>query len=376
MGFGVGRFSIARRAFALTALGCAFAIIALPAKKKKEDETQTLQLPKDLPNAVTGETRRLVFLVTPLSAKGRLSQQVRDALKALDHQAESNTVLKIRAFVAGSADLRRVRDLVSDSFNDRRKPLPALSLIQAGGLPLEGAQVVFEAVTESRKDLQTGLAFLSSQPAFSDNPLAPLEPLAQTAVAGLRQAVQASGAAPTDVLRVTCFLSSLEGLDATRKLVDSEYPKAARNYIQTQRAPARAGVACEAVAALRGQSSGRLKMLSPDGLRSQSGASPVALVGTPRVILTGTQMSFGYEEKDAHLAFERLAKALEETGSSTGDIAFAHVYPLSQKIADQVVKLRAAFFDMAHPPAGSLLLFEGLSSVDAGFAIDVVAVKD
>jgi len=75
---------------------------------------------------VVGDTRRLTFHVTPLSSKGLLSQQVRDALKALA-TSRRNTVLKIRAFVAGSGDVRRVRDLVSESFVDRRQPLPALS---------------------------------------------------------------------------------------------------------------------------------------------------------------------------------------------------------------------------------------------------------
>ena len=133
------------KTFALVALACALAVAAWPAKKKKEDETQTLQLPKELPGAVVGDTRRLAFYVTPLSAKGLLSQQIRDALKALDRQAGGNAVLKIRAFVAGSGDLRRVRDLVSETYTERKQPLPALSLIQAGGLPLEGAQVVLEA---------------------------------------------------------------------------------------------------------------------------------------------------------------------------------------------------------------------------------------
>jgi len=63
---------------------------------------------------VVGDTRRLTFLVTPLSSKGLLSQQVRDALKALATEAGGNTVLKIRAFVAGSGDMRRVHDLVSE----------------------------------------------------------------------------------------------------------------------------------------------------------------------------------------------------------------------------------------------------------------------
>src|SRR5689334_10090932 len=106
-------------------------------KKKKEEETQTLQVSRDLPTAVAGDTRRLTFHITPLSSKGLLSQQIRDALKVVGRDAGGSTVLKIRAFVAGSGDLRRVRDLVSDFFTDRRQPLPVLSLVQSGGLPME-----------------------------------------------------------------------------------------------------------------------------------------------------------------------------------------------------------------------------------------------
>src|ERR1700744_2636151 len=78
-------------------------------KKKKEEETQTLKVPEELPNAVTGDTRRLAFHTTPLTAKGLLSPQVRDALKALQHEAGGEAVLKIRVFVAGTGDLRHVR---------------------------------------------------------------------------------------------------------------------------------------------------------------------------------------------------------------------------------------------------------------------------
>jgi len=38
--------------------------------------------------------------------------------------------------------------------------------------------------------------------------------------------------------------------------------------------------------------------------------------------------------------------------------------------------VRSKFFDDAHHPAGSLVLFEGLPSMEAGFAVDLVAVKD
>jgi enamine deaminase RidA (YjgF/YER057c/UK114 family) len=273
--------------------------------------------------------------------------------------------------------VRRVRDLVSEGFADRRQPLPALSLVRCGGLPLEGAQVVLEAIAAGKKEVNPhGLAFFSAQTTTSENPLDPVAPLAAKSLAALRQAVQAAGSEPSDVVRVTCFLSSLDNLAATRKLVEAEYPRAALNYMETQRAPARALAACEAVARLRREAGARLLLMNPEGLPREPGESQIALVSAPHVVLTGSQVSFGYQEEDARLAFDRLRKSLEQGGVSAGDVAFAHYYPLSAGIAEQVRKVRAKFFDDAHPPAGSLVLFEGLPSMEAGFAVDLVAVKD
>ena len=366
------------RAFPLVVLACALALpsFSLQRKNKKEEETQTLQLPRDLPNAVTAETRRLTFLVTPLSAKGLLSQQVRDGLKALMHAAGPDRIVKIRAFVAGSGDLRRVRDLVSEVFTDKKQPLPVLSLIQSGGLPLEGAQVEMEAIAVSHRELNPhGLAWVSAQTATSPNPLDPVGPLAAKAVSRLGQALKAAGCERDDVARVTCFLSSLENLAPTRKLVESEYPHAAIDFVQTQRAPSEALAACEAVGRLRADPAAPLRMLNPEGLPKEAGESQVALVGAPQLVLTGTQVSFGYRPDDARLAFDRLRRVLEQEGASPRDVAFAHYYPLSGGIATQVRDVRKEFFDSPHAPAATLLLFEGLPSMDAGFAVDVTAVK-
>src|SRR5437763_12827086 len=121
-------------------LALAVCIYPLLAKKKKPEEiTQTLELPKDPPATITAETSRLVFHVSPLSAKGLLSQQVRDALKALLKSTGGATVVKLRAFVAGSGDLRRVPAIVSETFALKHLPLPAGRVIQVGALPLEGA---------------------------------------------------------------------------------------------------------------------------------------------------------------------------------------------------------------------------------------------
>jgi enamine deaminase RidA (YjgF/YER057c/UK114 family) len=360
------------------ALACAFSLVCATAqrKKKKEEETQTLQVPKDLPAAVVGETRRLAFHVTPLSSKGLLSQQIREALKAVARDSGSETVLKIRAFVAGTGDLRRVRDLVSEVFTERKQPLPCLSLIQSGGLPLDGAQVVLEYITAARRDLHPyGLVFLSAQSATSENPQDPVPPLTSKALATLRQTAQAAGSEPGDVLRVTCFLSSLDRVADSRELVAAQFPKASLNFVQTERAPARAMASCEAVARLTWNTGTALLLKDAPGLPPESGQSQMALVGAPHVVLTGTQVSFGYEEKDARLAFERSKRVLEQSGASLTDVAFAYYYPLSAGIAAQVRKVRSEFFNTAHSPAGSMLLFESLPSMDAGFAVDFVAVK-
>jgi enamine deaminase RidA (YjgF/YER057c/UK114 family) len=366
-----------RKALVLTALAGALAALALPAKKKKEEETQTLQSPRELPAAVAGETRRLSFYVTPLSAKGLLSQQVRDALKNLERQAAGNPVLHIRAFVAGSGDLRRVRDLVSETFTERRLALPSLSLVQAGALPLPGAQVELEAVINGRKDLYPGgLAFFPAQAAVSPDLVASVAPLFDKTLAGLRASVRAVGLAPSDVLRVTCFFSSLDNFVTFRDRVRSEYPRAALDSIVTERTPQRAVAACEATAGLT-MATRRLAFQNPpEEAVEVDDASRIALVGAPHVVFTGSQVSFGYEERDTRLAFDRLAKTLEPLGTSLRDVAFAHMYPLSLRIEEQVRRDLPALFERDDAPAASLLEFEGLSSADASFAVDVVAAKD
>jgi enamine deaminase RidA (YjgF/YER057c/UK114 family) len=359
-----------RNILVLAALAAMVAALGWPAKKKKEEETQTLQLPKELPVAVAGETHRLVLHVTPLSAKGLLSQQVRDALRNLEHQAAGNPVLQIRAFVAGSGDLRRVRDLVSEIFTERRQPLPALSLVQAGALPLPGAQVVLEAVSNGRKDANAGgLAFLPGQAAASENPLDAVAPLLDRSLANLRVALQSAGAVPADALRVTCFLSSLDSFAALRGRVETEYPRAALDFLQPQRAPQRAEAACEAVVGLR-------ESRGPEAPKPGAGSPlPVFLV-SPHAVLSGTQVSFGYQEQDARLALDRLGKSLEPLGVSLRDVVLARFYPLSRRIEEEVRRGFPAFFPQGNSPVASFTQFEGLSSSDAGFAVDVVAAKE
>jgi enamine deaminase RidA (YjgF/YER057c/UK114 family) len=360
----------------------ALAVTAWPAddkkkKKKAEEEeiTQTLEILKDPPMTVTAETARLVFDLSPLSAKGLLSQQVRDALRALQSRARGATFVKLRAFVAGSGDLRRVRDIVSETFTERRQPLPVLSVVQVGGLPMEGAQVVLESTASARRPVNPhGLAFISGQAASADNPLAPIAPLAAKAIDNLATAVRAAGSEPGDVLRVTCLLTMLDGVNDVRALVAKQFPAAVANHVQVQRAPERGIAECEAVARLRAKPASPVALLNPDGLPKSPNYSQIAMVGAPKVVLSGIQMAFRFQEADARLAFDRLKRALEEGGASIQDVAFSSAYPLSSSIADLVRKVRFDYFDKSRPPASTMLPFEGLPSMDASFAIDVLAI--
>ncbi len=346
-------------------------------KKKKEEETQVLQLPKEPPSAVVAETVRLSFYVSPLSSKGLLSQQVRDALKALQRSVGNGNIVKLRAFVAGSGDMRRVQAIVSETFTDHHQPLPALSVVQVGGLPLEGAQVVMEATSVGKKDVNpNGLVFIAGQQASAPNPLEPVLPLAEKALAEMRTAVKGAGSEPEDVLRGTCFLSSLDDFVKVRQLVESEYGSAAWTFVQLQRAPWNAVAECEAVARSRMKIDGPVQFLNPDGLAKSPNYSQIAVVNAPRLAITGTQVAFGSQESDVRLAFGRLEKELAGVGASVKHVAWSSIYPLSNAMGDEVRKIRFEYYDAARPPACTLVPFEGLPSLDASFAVDAIAIAN
>src|SRR5581483_2905697 len=214
------------------------------------------------------------------------------------------------------------------------------------------------------------------QSASAGGPLDPVLPLAEQSLKQLGAAVKAAGSEPDDVRRVTCFLSSLNQFGDLRGMVGVAYPHTALNFMQVQRAPTRALAACEAVASLRWNTGTAIHMINPEGFSPATQLSQIALIGAPRVILTGSQEAFGFQDADARLAFERLQKSLSQAGGSLKEVAFTSFYPLSASISEQVRKIRTEFYDRARPPAGTMLPFEGLPSMDAGFAVDVVAVKE
>jgi enamine deaminase RidA (YjgF/YER057c/UK114 family) len=352
-----------RRSTVLIIVLFAFAPLVSAAKKKpeKKEITQVRPLLKDPPQAVVAQADRLAFHVSALSAKGLLSAQLRDALKSLFQQSHGAQIVKIRAFVAGSGDLRRVQELVSETFTDKRLNLPALSVIQVGALPLEGAQVVLESTASEKKIVNAhGLAFISGQRSTLTDPVGPLQ-----------TAIHTAGLEGTDVRRVTCFLSNLDKKDFVRGQVSSAFPGAAADYVQIHRASLLEDLAeCEAVAALRAAPLKPLRLVSP----VEGSYSMAALVHPGRIALTGTQLAFRFEDADVRLAFGRLGKALESVGATFKNVAMTSIYPLTRGSQDRVSRIRFEYYDKAAPPASTMLLFEGLPSMDTAFAIDVVAV--
>lgn len=342
-------------------------------KKTEEELTQVLEVPPDPPSAVTVDTARLTFLNAPLSARGLLSQQTRDAVKWLLGQSRGRRIVKIRAFVAGTGDQRRVPAIVSEELTERKQPLPAVTVVQVGGLPMEGSQVALEAVFEERKPVNPeGVAFLSGQVSRPAEGETGLKPAAERSAELLKSAMgSARGSA---MLRVSCYLTTLEDAAAARAAVASRFPTAPLTIVQTQRAPRERLVECEAVARLKQAPGSEVEFLNPDGLAKSKAYSQIALVKSSRLVLTSTQLAFRYSEEDARLAFSRLQKTLEGAGSSLKLAAMMNSYPLSGQIAELIRKVRFEWLDAARPPASTLLPFEGLPSMDASFAIEVAAV--
>lgn len=336
---------------------CAALLLVAPltlAKKKKPEQTQTLPPPKDLPLAVAADTSRLSFRVSPLSAKGLLSAQVREALRALLRDNRSATIVKLRAFVAGTGDLRRVPILVGEIFTDKHQPLPAVTVVQAGALPLDGAQVLIESTAiEKRTVNPEGLGFFAGETGAD----------VHEAVEKLRDSMRNAGADAAGVLRVSCFVSSLEEERSAAAEMASAFPGSASAFVQMQRGPVIPKARCEGVARLNRAPAGASE-LRPDA----------ALVNSPHLVLSGAQLAFGAEPKDLQLAFERLRRTLGQMQSGFSRVLLVEGYVTNPAMRQHLQASAAAELRRKNLP-WSILPFEALPSIDASAAIELIATE-
>jgi enamine deaminase RidA (YjgF/YER057c/UK114 family) len=295
-------------------------------KKEKKEITQTLEALPDPPQAVKVESARLVFYTSPLSNKGLLSQQIKDALGALRRQSHGATIVKLRGFVAGRGDARRLASATSEQFSEWHQPIPAVSIVQVGALPMEGAQVLIEATAEERKPVNVhGVDYLDGIETLraldASETISSVAPLLEKTLA------QLGG----EVAQITCYVSALDEAAKLDSMIAAKFPNAARAVVQAQRATGSGLARCEAV---RKRTVGEAE----------------------RLVLTGTQIGFGAEQKDKEQLENRLAKLLE---SQAATVLHRTVYATTRS---------------ASRGFNNVTIVEGVGSNEAVLALEAVGV--
>ncbi len=350
----------------------------LEEKDEKPQRTQKLETTAQPPPYLVADTTRLVFDIAPLSTEGLLSKQVREGLRALIRAHRKDRLVHLRAFVAGSGDTRRVQEVVAEEAGRRRKQLPTLTVVQVGKLARPEAQVLLELTTEAQDPVNPGgLALISGQTVSTGESVVQVAPVAAQSLDRIRTAATDLGLEPQrDIVRVTCYLSSIEDVEEVAREAKARFPAAALAYMQARRVYTPALVACEAVARLPEARGAALTIENPEALGATDGQSQVALLPAGPVLFTTSQLAFRNQEQDVRLAFERMGSTLEEGGASMNGVAFRRFYLLSGYIGEVIRKLEFDYFDKSRPPAATVVELEGLPALDASFAMEVVAVPE
>lgn len=317
--------------------------------KNQEPKTQVLPLPPELPKALLAETAGLDFHISPLLRTGGLSAQIRQSLSDLIRDTRGETIIKLRAFVAGAGDARRVQAEAANLFTERKLPLPALTVLQIGALGQETAQVVIEAVVSTHRTVNpSGLAFFAGQNGSSFD----------QALSQLKESVAAAAVPSDHVLTCTCFTSQIGSYETAQTAIHAAFPKTAVNVVQAVRDPANDASMCEAVGQLtESPTAGTVVLLKK---------SRATLVNSPQLIFTGLQLSFGSFLDDAHEAFIRL----QRTASSLQPVAApveVNAFTLDA-YASSALRKTTSF----PPSAFTAQTVEGLPAIDASGGIEAI----
>ncbi len=339
-----------RQAIALACVTfcCLLVLPSFGQRKKKKDE-EPLPLPPELPMVLAADTATLDFHISPLLKTGRLSAQIRQSLNDLLRDTRGETIVKLRAFVSGVGDARRVSAQVASLFTERKLPLPVVTVLQVGALGDESAQVVIEAVVATRRTVNpNGLAFFGGQtgPSF------------ERALSHLQESAHAAGIAPGALLTCTCFTSRVDEYAAFRDAIQAAFPKAEIDVVQALRAPADESATCEAIGQLSASPKQALVLLQN---------SRAALVNSHQLVFTGLQLTFGSFLDDAREAFSRLGRAASSVGANAHDPVEIDAFSLDPYSGSAVRKIAGV------PPSTlSIQTVEGLPSLDASAGIEAV----
>jgi hypothetical protein len=342
-----------RRCVILAVAAGLCAPLMLPAgQHKKHDEepkTEVLPLPPQLPMALAADTQSLDFHISPLLKTGGLDAQIRQSLNDLIRDTHGETIIKLRAFVSGAGDARRVGAETGQIFTEHKLPLPVLSILQVGALGGETAEVVIEAVVSTKRELNpNGLAFFSGQSA----------PSFKQAAERLAQSARAAPVAPGRVLTCTCFASVMGDYGAMRADLQSEFPNSAINIVQPLREAGDGSATCEAV--------GQLSAPPRNGPVEWLSEARATLVNSPQLVFTGLQLTFGNYLDDAHEAYLRLERAVSAVQPVEAPVEI-NAFALDSYAAAALSKTTAA-------PPGTFTVesVEGLPAIDASAGIEAV----
>ncbi len=322
-------------------------------KKNTEPKSQVLPLPPQPPMALKADTETLDFHLSPLLKTGGLASQIRQSLNDLIRDTHGETIVKLRAFVAGAGDARRVEAEVSRLFTDHKLPLPVLTVLQVGALGEDAAKVVIEAtVATHRVTNPNGLAFFAGQSGDS----------LSAAVAQLKESARAVSVAPENILTATCFTSRLDNFESVGAGIAGSFPHANVNLVQAVRDPVNDTSSCQAIGQLSKPPSEAPVVLLKE--------RRTALVNAKQLVLTGLQLSFGSFLDDAHEAFVRLqhsASALDDVEAPVE----VNVFSLDPSGGSALRKTTAV-----PPSTFTVQTIEGLPSVDATAGIEAILAAD
>jgi hypothetical protein len=347
-------FAISLSALALICTSAVEAASRHDNKKYQEPKPQVLPLPPELPMALTADTDSLDFHISPLLRAGGLSTQIRQSLNDLIRDTHGETIVKLRAFVAGTGDARRVESEAVSIFTDHKLPLPVLSIVQVGGLTNMAAQVVIEAVVSTHRTVNpSGLAFITGQYGrnFADS------------VERLKGSAALAHVVPESVLSTTCFTSSMSDFDSSRALLQAAFPKSQINIVQALRDPLTEATMCESVGQLAAPASDDVVRLTK---------AHATLVSAKQLVFTGLQLCFGSFLDDAQEAQQRLRRAATAGTTLQGDMFSKSAVQIDAfsltPAAGSALRKTTSF------PASSftVLPVEGLTAIDATAGIDAV----
>ena len=344
-----------RHFFAFTLLALVLSAAQNNSRKYQEPKPQVLPLPVELPMALTADTATLDFHISPLLRTGGLSAQIRQSLNNLINDTHGETIVKLRAFVAGTGDARRVQSEAVNIFTDHKLPLPVLSIIQIGGLAADAAQVVIEAVVSTHKPVNpAGLAFITGQygRSFTDS------------LDHLKTSVALANVPPDHLLTATCFTSALNDYDVRRAAVHAAFPNAEINIIQALRDPATDATMCEAIGQLTTAPAQDVERLEK---------AHATLVNSKHLVFTGLQLCFGSFLDDGQEANQRLRRAASGAGGHIQDEAFANAAVQIDAFSLTPAAGSALRKTTSFPPSTfTVLPVEGLTAIDATAGINAI----